>query len=188
MSQSPPLPAIEVQIQTEVSRRVQQYHAAKAIPPSVSADLAPVSSDMPPLAWGEVLTFCTDGSGLFCLREGWSVPERALVWTDGPSASLLLTLPNNNADALLTITAMPFTGLDGTQTITLLANGSAIALWHMTGAGRYAALIPASVRSASPLVRLTFQIANPISPAMKGAGADSRRLGLALHTLEATPF
>ena len=180
------------QIQSEVGRRATELAARRTSAP-VAAAVLPIDSVEEwggvPLQWGELLQFCQEGNGLSYLRGGWSKAESASVWSDGPSATVLLPPFQSSIDVLLCVTATAFTGTQGFQPVTLLVNGLAVATWHVKEQNHYFALLPASIIGLSKQpTTLRFQIANPCSPKMCGLGDDPRLLGMALHALEVRPF
>ncbi len=183
---STPDTAILAQIQREVARQVQRL--APAAPATNAAGGTEMGATMPPLGWGEVMTFGHGGTGSFLLREGWSVPETDFVWSDGPSASLQLPLQSDGTDVLLDVEATPFTDASGEQLVRVVADGSGIGIWTMRKTGRFHAIIPAPLLARRREVRLTFQVERPVSPQQLGRGQDPRKLGLALRRLEARPF
>jgi hypothetical protein len=119
------------------------------------------------------------------LGEGWSLPERSGVWTDGPEASLRLPLPSNMEGALLVeLELRPFTvSGDDPRAVDVLIGGRRERL--ELGAdddGDRPVRLHADPRPGRDMVELSLLVRNPADPPSHGI-EDSRRLGLHLRSL-----
>jgi hypothetical protein len=135
---------------------------------------------------GTFVDFRTNGRGAAYQAEGWSRPEEAGTWTNGPRASLAARLVEWPADDMvLQISAHPFLvkRLHPSLAVEVLANGVVVDRWSY----RYpednarvirSARIPASLLAASPVLKIELQIDQPAVPAALGVSRDDRQLGL----------
>jgi hypothetical protein len=118
------------------------------------------------------------------LVSGWSRPEPAGVWSDGPGAVLLLpaTAGPPGADRLVEVTAMGFAlPPNEEQVVGVSSGGRRLATWRVERANwrDYRVTVPAAlIRPGEPL-RLELSIPGAAAP----GGADQRRLGIGLQKL-----
>ena len=136
---------------------------------------------------GEVLDFRTGGNARSFEREGWADPEPGGSWTVGGHSVLVLQLPAPpTSDLVLSIEAHAFTPPQRSHfDETLVVNGRVAAQWSITD---HEPLIQRQVRLPaglirSPVVPIEFINHDPRSPADLALSADTRKVGLALHTL-----
>jgi hypothetical protein len=136
-------------------------------------------------------------SGLFNPETGWGGREAWGVWTIGPQASLRsFPVPRTaaNSDFFLEAEVRGFVpGPGKKQSVSVLANGIPVANWTFSVADwrrAVTALIPKSVMTGHSSLSISFEVADPVSPASLGLSADSRVLGIGLERLtirEVTP-
>jgi hypothetical protein len=135
---------------------------------------------------GTFVDFRPSGPGGTYRAEGWSLPEEAGTWTNGPRASLAARLLEWPADdMMLHISAYPFLVKDRHPllVVEVLANGVVVARWSYrypedNGQVIRSARIPASLLAASPVLKIELQIDQPAAPAAVGISTDDRQLGL----------
>src|SRR6516225_7599440 len=135
---------------------------------------------------GTVLDCRSNGNGMAYQAEGWSLPEEAGTWTNGPRASLAARLVEWPADdMILQISAYPFLvkGRHPSLAVEVLANGVVVDRWsyrYPEDNGRVirSARIPASLLAASPVLKIELEIDQPAAPAAMGVSTDDRQLGL----------
>jgi hypothetical protein len=129
--------------------------------------------------------------GLALLERGWSTPESWGTWTVAPHAALRpvpIPAPASNSDFLLEATVRSFGPRPGgVQHVTVRANGVVVANWSLTDVQpvqEVSARIPKSAMTGRPALVLSFDIANPTSPASVGPSPDTRELGMGLIALK----
>src|SRR5262249_43885357 len=135
---------------------------------------------------GTFVDFRPTGRGAAYQAEGWSLPEEAGTWTNGPRASLAARLVEWPADdMMLQISAYPFLvkRRHPSLAVEVLANGVVVDRWSYrypggTGWVIRSARIPASLLAASPVLKIELQIDQPAVPAALGVSTDDRQLGL----------
>jgi hypothetical protein len=135
---------------------------------------------------GTFVDFRPTGRGAAYQFKGWSLPEEAGTWTDGPRASLAARLVEWPADdMILQISAHPFLVKDRhpSLAVEVLANGVVVDRWSYrypgdNGSVVRSARIPASLLAASPVLKIELQIDQPAVPAALGVSMDDRQLGL----------
>jgi hypothetical protein len=138
------------------------------------------------LSPGTVLDCRSNGNGMAYQADGWSLPEEAGTWTNGPRASLAARLVDWPADGMiLQIAAHPFLvkGRHPSLAVEVLANGVVVDRWSYRYPGDNArvirsARIPASLLAASPVLKIELQIDHPAVPSAMGISTDDRQLGL----------
>lgn len=144
-------------------------------------DLPTAVPDTVPL--DETMSVSANGRGLPALGIGWSNPEPWGVWSDGPTAQLIVEPTDfSKTPTSLTVRAHSLTPQGAkAQKVTVLVNGQPAAVWDVV-AGRdedYNAPIPSGLAKGEP-VCIEFRIEHPVSPAELGAGNDGRKLGVGL--------
>jgi hypothetical protein len=129
--------------------------------------------------------------GLRLQDKGWGKPEIWGTWSVGPRSTLLpIPIPKvaQNSDFLVEAKVRAFLpGPGRLQTITVEANGAAVGKWAFSdsGAGHVVtARIPGSILKGHSRLTLSFDIADPASPASLGESSDSRELGLGITQLK----
>lgn len=144
----------------------------------------------PPYKLGSIISF-TDSGNAGPFKSGpWSSAEPWGSWAIGSSAGLVLPLPQvPQKDLVLSGLVMAYVNdRNPSQEVEVLANGNRIDRWiFRSGELRKKKLrIPASLLqsfSIKPLLRLTFRIDKPVSPAELGLSDDMRPLGLGIQEL-----
>jgi hypothetical protein len=128
---------------------------------------------------GQTLSTSTDGPGNQWLASGWYGPEPWGNWSDGTTAYLAASF-NKPIDKGLSLTVWA-TAVRGTQKVTVVADGRAIANWDVKegGPSEYKALIPRLPDSARSLT-IEFHVDHPMVPSKLGMSPDSRELGFGL--------
>lgn len=128
-------------------------------------------------------------AGIF--REGWGEPEAWGIWTVAEHAQLQLpvtSLPGDrDIDIAITATAYgPAIGF--AQIVGIACNGIpliCVSIPSQVAPAQFSIRLPRDLIRTSPMVKLTFSPAFPISPQAAGNGADTRLLGLGLIALDA---
>lgn len=118
----------------------------------------------------------------FALVGGWSVVEPGgLVWSDGPVATLGLTLPEDRPpDAALQLSATLNLDSSGGQRVQAELNGRPAATWDLRVRRVELRMpVPAGAVPPSGAAVVTLRIGSPHSP----GGKDARQLGIALHAV-----
>ncbi|WP_132255281.1 hypothetical protein [Methylobacterium segetis] len=138
-----------------------------------------------PLRTGQAIRFGAGEAGLRAIGTGWSAPEPGQVWSDGPEAWLHLGLGHVPSGSRLVIHASPYLG-DGSdhQPVLLFGNGAFLHSGRLERDGTLACSIPTYLTPGLiAFGQLDLAFALPGCRIDRG-GADSRRLGLALHALQ----
>lgn len=124
--------------------------------------------------------------------SGWSVPESWGTWTDGTNASIDLRLPNIQSDSL-TLNFMSHAFIVPTHPslhVTVLVNDHPLHTFEYsyprdTNDSLRSVTIPSNLLAKSKgVLKIDFQVSNPVSPSSLGLSTDSRTLGLGLAWLE----
>jgi hypothetical protein len=119
------------------------------------------------------------------LGEGWSLPERTGVWTDGPEASLRLPLPDGGEGALsLEFELRPFTVPgDEPRVVDALLDGrrERLEMGADSPADRVIRL-QADPRAGRKMLEVSLLVRNPADPRSHEI-EDDRRLGVHLSSL-----
>jgi hypothetical protein len=119
------------------------------------------------------------------LGEGWSLPERSGVWTDGPEASLRLPLPEGGEGGLsLELELRPFSVPgDEPRVVDAFLDGRRERLElgadHPTDRGMR---LQADPRPGRKTLEVSLLVRNPAQPRSHGI-EDDRRLGVHLSSL-----
>jgi FkbM family methyltransferase len=134
---------------------------------------------------GSVISLSDTGNGDSFKSGWWGPAEPWGAWTVGHSASLILPLASPaKRDLLLTARVRAFVGPGHPrQEVEILVNGRPMSRWvFRTGDERRERMtIPASALPGAgedPVLRLTFRVLDPRSPAELKLSTDERRLGL----------
>jgi hypothetical protein len=142
-----------------------------------------------PLPLGEPVPLAVSSPWLPVLAEGWSLPERSGVWTDGPEASLRLPLPEDGEGALIVDLELdPFSVPgDESRAVEVLFEGRRRRVDLRAGDPRNRPLrLRIEPRSGRRLLELDLFLRNPADPSQHGID-DERRLGVHLRSLMVTP-
>lgn len=134
---------------------------------------------------GRKISFRADdhpfGQARSCL-SGFADCEAAATWTQGPVATLKLSLPPPKHDLRLDANVGAFIHLPQlpAQIVQVHANDQWLGEWKITDPGetRRQAIIPKEFVGTSGKLTLRFDIANPTSPASLGIDEDHRKLGI----------
>jgi hypothetical protein len=136
---------------------------------------------------GSLIDFHSGGNSLGFEGEGWGTNEAGGTWTVGSRSVLFLNLTAvPQSDLILDLEAHAFTPSQRRQfEETLLVNGTHVTDWKITEGE---SLIKRRVQVPRELVnggsmRLEFVNHDPRSPADLGLSTDTRKIGLAIHTL-----
>lgn len=139
----------------------------------------------PPLLVTGPITFAAGQAGSTALEDGWSWPETWGTWSEGGTATILLTLPQAAMPQRLAIDAIGFGPQAGRpQPVTVLVNNREAARWELPDGAAVTHHVPVP---AGGVTRIEFRPARPMSPRARGMGTDPRRLGLGLVGLRAEP-
>jgi hypothetical protein len=140
-----------------------------------------------PVPLGESVPIALGSPWLPVLGEGWSLPERSGVWTDGPEASLRLPVAEGGEEALtVELELEPFTVPGGEpRLIDVLSDGRLEHLELGEDAGPTVHL-GAGARPGREFLDLILLVRNPADPPSHGI-EDSRRLGVHLRSLLVRP-
>jgi hypothetical protein len=150
------------------------------------------TSDTPSLyAPGTLIDFRTGGNAGRFKAEGWGIAEAGGSWTLGAKSALLLTLDRPpQSDLLLTVEMHTFAPPERPQFLeTVLVNQSEVERWQAIGLPLVQTRqirIPRRL-ATSGCLRIDFVNHDPRSPADVGYSVDTRKLGLAVHTIRIDP-
>ena len=144
---------------------------------------------------GHKISFRADdhpfGHARDCL-SGFADCETGATWTQGPIATLRLSLPPPKHDLRLDATVGAFIHLPQlpAQIIQVHANDQWVGEWKFTDPGetRRQAIIPKEFVDPNGKLTLRFDIANPTSPASLGIGDDHRKLGIWFSKLKLSDY
>lgn len=119
------------------------------------------------------------------LVSGWSHPEAGFVWTDGPQASLSLSVDRLPQNSRLIINATPYLSEgDSHQSVFVYGNGLLMRYARLDSAGVLDVLIPPYMANNVLVVgglSLTLALPDCKKPPDR---KDARKLGIALHRIE----
>lgn len=119
------------------------------------------------------------------LGAGWSAPERAGIWTDGPHATLRVDPPPGDPEPMVVeVNAFAFSppGRTG-QRVDVSIAGRPLARWRVQD-GDYFIRVPGGGRPGGP-VDLVFSLPDAVAPAAVLAGAaDRRQLGIGVREVK----
>jgi hypothetical protein len=140
-----------------------------------------VSEPVPLHHPGDVIPF--DGNEGAIFGAGWSDPEPAGRWTDGPVASLQLRLTPPEI-GVLQVTAHAFRPPDSPPlAVTVTVNGTEVAHWVFADEAEHVldAPVPSSLVGPDDLLQIKFAIADPRRPSETLPDTpDTRLLGLSV--------
>ncbi len=125
------------------------------------------------------------GSG-FIKRFGWSHDEPWGVWSDGPYADLLFTLPEIPESAIdIHFGVQSYVPEERpSQDVEVYVNGKLFDLWRFVPNSNKRRVIRIDHTSlADQKVNIGFRMLNPISPSKLGRGSDGRMLGIGLRDI-----
>ena len=144
----------------------------------------------PPYELGSIISFMDSGNAGQFRSGSWGSPESWGSWTTGTTADLVLPLPKvPQHDWILTGVVRAYVNdKNPRQEIEVLVNGRPIDRWVFRDGGlqHIEVRIPASFVQdyfIKPLIRVTFEIKNPVSPAELGLSGDKRPLGLGVREI-----
>lgn len=121
--------------------------------------------------------------------EGWSLPEDAHIWNDGPEARLKIEMAAPRKTCHITFRGMPYLAAGCLrQDVTLFVNGHLIRTWRLTENKNYelsGMIEPEQFfnRRGRALVQCVWQIPNSVRPSDLGIGSDDRELGFCFRSL-----
>lgn len=134
--------------------------------------------------FGEKLRFGARSRGRRFLGSGWSAPEPAHCWSDGPSADLVLPLTYQpTADVMLRILCRGYRpGPDApAQAVRVSVNGTKVGGFEAGDTAWHELVLPLeSIGGREIALKLEFPDA--ASPAALGLSSDTRSLGISLDT------
>jgi len=139
--------------------------------------------------WGLGRLFGSCDIGSNGLISGWSDPEPAHVWNDGPDAHFRLSFPGPARRAVLSVEGMAFIRpRQPSQDITLYVNGFRLGFWRLFSAGGdtlSAAIEPEQMfaRGDQVVLDCTFHIPTCVRPMDLGEGNDRRQLGFCFFSV-----
>jgi hypothetical protein len=123
------------------------------------------------------------------LGAGWSGAEGAFRWTDGWRSELFLDTPAHTG-TLLDLAVRPFLAPPGVsrQRVEVHADEHRLGTLDLASpeVATHTLLVPAGVLSGPSVLR--FVLPDAVRPAGKGPGAETRRLGIAVHSLRLRPL
>ncbi|MBV9784200.1 MAG: hypothetical protein JO264_10310 [Acidisphaera sp.] len=141
--------------------------------------------DFPGFALG--FAYSITGAGRLALERGWSYPEQSFIWSDGPSASLLLPLPATSRDGLRCRLAGYVAG--GAVRVSASIAERVLADRTFDPVEPRELIIDVPIIAADGadhnggLVRLDMAFENTVCPREIGLGDDPRRVGYALQSI-----
>ena len=141
-----------------------------------------------PLPLAEPIPLTVSSPWLPVLAEGWSLPERSGVWTDGSEARLRLPLPEGGEEPLVVDLELdPFTVPgDDSRTVEVLFGGRRRRVELRADDPRNRPLrLRLGPRPGRRLLEVDLLVRNPADPPKHGVD-DERRLGLHLRSVTVT--
>ncbi|RWU17793.1 hypothetical protein DM813_24205 [Pseudomonas alkylphenolica] len=136
-------------------------------------------------AAGEKLNFASGGNGWSYASGGWSVAEAWGAWAFGNAeASVVLRVPSSSYQLQINGRAY-VTQQHPKQIVVAEVNGTEVATWSFDlneSSGTRTAEIPKDLIKDGSL-RIVLKAPGSVSPAQIGQSADTRVLGIGLHTL-----
>ena len=139
---------------------------------------------------GSVISFADSGNANPFKSGSWSQAEDWGAWTNGSTAHLVLPLARvPQQDLILAGVVKAYVNdRHPRQEVEVSVNGRPIDRWIFRDGGlqNIEVRVPASYLQGffiKPLLRVTFEIKNPVSPAELGLSADKRTLGLGVREL-----
>ncbi len=149
----------------------------------------------PPYELGWVISFAESGNADKYKSGSWSAAEDWGAWTIGSAAHLVLPLPRVPRDDLILAGIVKGYVNDRSPRleVRVLVNGRQVDRWVFRDGGlqHIEVRIPAPFckeYSIKPLLRVTFEITAPVSPAELGLSKDKRPLGLGVQELTVKPI
>ncbi|HEX3561684.1 MAG TPA: nucleotidyltransferase family protein [Solirubrobacterales bacterium] len=142
-----------------------------------------------PLPLGEPIPIAVNSPWLPVLAEGWSLPERNGVWSDGLEASLRLPLPDGGAEALIVeLELHPFTVPgDESRTLEVFLDGQQRRIeLHPSDPRNQPVRLHVQPRPGRRLLEVDMLVRNPADPPEHGID-DQRRLGVHLRSVMLRP-
>ncbi len=145
--------------------------------------------------WGMKLELSEDGNGAVHLKNGWVVGASS-SWTwaqDTDDSVMALSVPSGEDPIKLEVLGAPLTTDEyPSQEVMVLANGTEIAHWQMTGNARrtfrtFTAVIPPGTVREDGFLEIVFRVPTATTPASLGINQDEHRLGLSIRTVTLTP-
>ncbi|OGD21676.1 MAG: hypothetical protein A2W03_17220 [Candidatus Aminicenantes bacterium RBG_16_63_16] len=144
----------------------------------------------PVLEMGSVISFADSGNANPFKSGSWSYAEDWGAWTNGNTAHLVLPLAQVPREDLILagVVRAYVNDKNPRQEIEVLVNGRPVNRWVFRDGGlqHIEVRIPASFVQdyfIKPLIRITFEIKNPVSPAELGLSGDKRPLGLGVREM-----
>jgi hypothetical protein len=163
-----------------------------AVPPLVLSEVPPPGPPLPAPsdAQASVYEFGVRRPGSDLVREGWSSPEPRFQWTDGLFAQLEVPAPATAGPYVLRMSCSAFTHGERlpAQQVSVILGG--LLLGHLTVEGRATLALPLPADDgpwAEPL-RIGLHLPTATRPSEIGVSSDSRRLGLAFHSIAIEPL
>lgn len=153
----------------------------------VEGPLLGARHEAPTYEWGETLDFSAGGNAWRLMASGWGTPERDATWTRGDRAALVLSGDVPRWGLLMKASLEPYlvSGKVERQRVRVHVDGTQVEEWELTDQGfqeRTVLLEPRFlVRSDGFL--LEIETPDAVAPAGVGAGADSRRRGVAVASM-----
>jgi FkbM family methyltransferase len=149
----------------------------------------------PPYELGATISFVDGGNAVQYKSGSWSYAEDWGTWTTGRHAHLVLPLrevPRHDL-ILAGVVKAHINDRNPRLEVKVFVNGRQVSRWLFRDGGlRHTDVrIPASgLRDylIRPLIRLTFEIIDPVSPAELGLSGDRRSLGLGVRELTVREF
>jgi len=140
--------------------------------------------NIPVYQLGLSITFGKGGTAEPYQKKGWSGPEEGFTWTDGNSSELLMKIDKPKSDIIMTAALEPLTvpGKIGKQRVAININGKKAGEWSVNASGEYKLNIPQDYLKGSGL-NITFELPDAASPLELGVSKDSRKLGLAIKSI-----
>ncbi len=139
--------------------------------------------------FGTRLSFGTEGTFRAFIESGWAMStDKAITWTNGKAASLLIPFEKTQTDILLSARVKPFLapGLIDSQRVTVRVGGSEISRFSLEK-GEFQMIeveIPAGLLMADGSTRISVELPDAISPSQLNVSPDRRMLGLAFYELQ----
>jgi len=128
------------------------------------------------------------GSGM--AREGWAPPELRFQWTDDTFARLEVPAPAASGPHLLRLSCSTFVHptLRPLQDVSVAVNGRMLAHLQAGQRATFALPLPTEEAPWGEALQVGLHLPDAARPVELGISADSRRLGLCLHSIAVEPL
>jgi len=170
-----------------LSQNVKMYFRHDESVLRISSLILQLPDDVLRVRGGKRLTFCSGGTGVAALGEGWSIPESHGCWSVTDRAEMTFYLSEVTSDLILDGEAVGFFRPSTIEKIVgVMVNGIAIGHFRIfanSGIQKFRVLVPQACLGGGNKFKLTFTPQDPCSPQELGLYDDARSLGIALSSV-----